>query len=160
MFDINIRAASLRDLDGVYQVFLLSDTLHRQVHPEIFQQTLEPETTKEYLISAIKSKDAALFIAEHRDEIVGGILAWVCHTPNNPVFVPRKYLNIENLIVAQGFRRQGIGKALMEHIQHWSEERGIEQIQLTVWDFNQAAREFYKNLGYLTLHCQMRKDLT
>jgi ribosomal protein S18 acetylase RimI-like enzyme len=160
MFALKIRTASPSDLDGVYQVFLLSDNLHRQAHPEIFQQTHEPESTKEYLINAIKSEDAAVLIAEHHGEIIGGILAWVRQTPNNPVFVPRTYLNIDNLVVAQEFRRQGVGSALMEHIQHWSEERGIEQIQLNVWDFNKAAHEFYKNLGYLTLHCQMRKDLT
>ena len=55
---------------------------------------------------------------------------------------------------------QGIGKALMEHIHLWAEERGLKQIQLTVWDFNKGAQEFYKNLGYEMLHHRMRKELT
>ena len=160
MLAFEIHTASPSDLEGVYQVFLLSDNLHRQAHPEIFQQAFEPKSTKEYLMNAILSKDAVVFVATHHREIIGGILAWVHHTPDNPAFVPRTYLNIDNLVVAQEFRRQGVGRALMEHMHQWSQARGIEQIQLTVWDFNQSAHQFYKDLGYITLHCQMRKDLT
>jgi ribosomal protein S18 acetylase RimI-like enzyme len=160
MFVYKIRAALPQDLEGVYQVFLLSDNLHRQAHPEIFQNSFDPKSTKGYLLSTIKSEDAVVLVAEYRGEIIGGLLAWIRHTLYSPALVPQTYLNIDNLVVTQEFRRQGIGRAPMEHIQHWSEERGIEQIQLTVWGFNQAAHEFYKNLGYLTLHYLMRKDLT
>ena len=56
-------------------------------------------------------------------------------------------------------RRMGVGKALMERVNQWAKERELESVQLTVWDFNQGAIEFYKALGYdtvrLTMACKL-----
>lgn len=160
MPDYEIRTALLQDLESVYQVFSLADTQHRLAHPEIFQEISDPKDTKDYFLSSIKSRDAVIFLAENCGEIIGGVLAWVRQTPEISIMVPRTYVSIENLVVVNAFRRQGVGKALMEHIHLWSKERGIKQIQLTVWDFNKSAQEFYQNLGYEMLHHRMRKELT
>lgn len=160
MSDYEIRAALPADLEGVYAVFSLADNLHHQAHPEIFQETSDPKDTKDYLLTSIRSKDAVVFVAEDHCEIIGGILVWVRQTPEISVLVPHTYVSIENLVVADAFRRQGVGKALIEHIHLWAAERGLQQVQLTVWDFNKSAQEFYKNLGYEILHHRMRKVLT
>ena len=154
-----LRKAAKRDLESAYHIFSFADTQHRKAHPEIFQKTFDPKDMKDYLLSCIKSKDAAVFVAENYGQIIGGILAWVRQTPNNSALVPRIYLHVEKLVVAQAFRRLGVGRALMEHIQLWAEEHGLEHIELTVWDFNQDAQEFYNNLGYEMLHHRMRKEL-
>ena len=160
MSNYEIRIALPQDLQGVYKIFSLADTQHRQAHPEFFRETPDPKDTKDFLLSSIRSKDAVVFVAEDCEQIIGGILAWVRQTPDRSVLVPRTYVSIENLVVANAFRHHGIGKALMEQIHLWSEEHGIQQIQLTVWDFNKCAQEFYKNLGYEMLNHRMRKELT
>jgi len=160
MSEYILRKAVQLDLEDVYKIFNLADAQHRLAHPEIFKQFYDPQDTKDYLLTSIKSKDAVVFLAEYRSEIIGGILAWVRQTPEISVLIPRTYVSIENLVVAKTFRHQGVGKSLMEHIHLWSKERGIQKIQLTVWDFNDSAQEFYKNLGYQMLHHRMRKDLT
>ena len=81
MSDYEIRIALPADLEGVYTIFSLADDLHRQAHPEIFQEISDPKDTKDYLLTSIRSKDAVVFVAEDRGEIIGGILAWVRQTP-------------------------------------------------------------------------------
>jgi GNAT superfamily N-acetyltransferase len=154
-----IREAVPKDLEGVFNIFSLADDQHRQAHPEIFQQSFDPKDTKDYLLSSIQSKDAVIFLALNRSDIIGAILASVHQTPEVSVLIPDTYVNIEKLVVVENIRRQGVGKALMERVHCWSKNRGIQQIQLTVWDFNKSAREFYNNLGYQMLHQRMRKQL-
>jgi GNAT superfamily N-acetyltransferase len=151
--------AVLQDLEGVYNLLSQTDSQYRQAHPEIFQQAFDPGDTKDYLLSNIKSKDAVIILALVRDDIIGAILAWGRKTPEISILLPNTFVIIENLVVDEPFRRQGIGKALLEQVHLWSKSHGTEQIQFTVWDFNQAAHEFNKKMGYSTLHHLMRKDL-
>ena len=159
MPDYIVRKAIPSDLEGVYAVFSLADKLHRQKHPEIFKKAATPAGIKDYLLASIRAEDAAVIVAKSRGEIIGSIIAWVRQTPENPVLVQHTFLSVENLVVVETFRQQGVGKALMEHIHLWSEELGIKQIQLTVWDFNESAQTFYKQFGYEMLHHRMRKEL-
>ncbi len=154
-----IRAAEPMDLDAVYAVFSLADTLHRQAHPEIFKEASDSADIKDYLLAGIQSEDAAVFVAEAQSGIMGAVIVSTRRTPEYSLLVQRTFVSVENLVVAEAFRQQGVGAALMERIHFWAKERGLNQIQLTVWDFNARALAFYSKLGYEILHHQMRKEL-
>jgi ribosomal protein S18 acetylase RimI-like enzyme len=155
-----IREAQLQDLEGIYAVFSLVDTLHCQAHPEIFQKAANPDDIKDFLLAGIQAEESVVFVAEDAGEIIGAINAWIRLTPEIPVLVERTYVSVENLVVAERYRQQGIGQALMEQIHFWAQAHGLREIQLTVWDFNQGAVEFYEKLGYQMLHHRMRKVLS
>ena len=154
-----IRAAEPMDLEAVYAVFSLADTLHREAHPEVFKEASDPADIKDYLSAGIQSEDAAVFVADDQDKIIGAVIASIRQTPDISLLVQRTFVSVENLVVAEESRQQGIGLALMERIHLWAAERGLKQIQLTVWDFNEAAQAFYKKLGYEMLHHRMAKEL-
>ena len=159
MPDYRIRAAQPRDLEGVYVIFSLADQLHRQAHPEIFKEADDPDDIKDYLLTSIQAGEAALFVAENEAGILGAVIAWERQAPEIPMLVPRRYLSVDNLVVAEGFRRLGVGEALMERVHLWAKDRGLKEVQLTVWDFNEGARAFYQRLDYEMLHHRMRKEL-
>jgi ribosomal protein S18 acetylase RimI-like enzyme len=159
MSDYQIRQAMPSDLDGVYAVFKLADKLHRDAHPEVFREPENPNDVKDYLLSAIRDAETVVFIAEVQDEIAGAVLAGVRHSPEISLLVQQTYLSVENLVVAEKYRGQGIGKALIAQVHHWAQALEIKYIQLTVWDFNQGAIAFYEKLGYQMLHHRMRKEL-
>lgn len=154
-----IREARPGDLEGVYATLSLADQMHRHAHPEIFREVERPAKVKEYLLTSIRAEDAVIFIAEDGGEIIGAILAWVHQPRDIPVLIPRGLVSVDNLVVAEPYRNQGVGQALMERVYLWAEARGLKQIQLTVWDFNQGAVEFYEKLGFEMLHHRMRKEL-
>jgi len=154
-----IRKARPQDLAKVYAVFSLADDLHRRAHPEIFQEVADPAGMMEYLLSCIKAREAAVFLAEEDDEIIGAILAWVHQSAEVSVLVKRAYVSVDNLIVVEKYRRHGVGRALMDQIYLWAQAHGVTDIQLTVWDFNREALAFYEKLGYQMLHQRMRKEL-
>jgi ribosomal protein S18 acetylase RimI-like enzyme len=67
---------------------------------------------------------------------------------------------IDNLAVRKGFRRAGIGRALMEKAHEWALAKGVDIIELNVWEFNQGAIEFYHGLGYETASRKMSRRLS
>ena len=59
--------------------------------------------------------------------------------------VPGMYL--EDLFVEAGFRRQGLGEALLAHLAKLAVERGYGRLEWSVLDWNELAIGFYKKLG-------------
>lgn len=70
-----------------------------------------------------------------------------------------RHPNIFLLYVDPNYRRQGIGKALMESAQTWAKEHGYTQIGLQVFTNNQPAIELYQQLGYQPRSISMMLEL-
>ncbi|HVM96391.1 MAG TPA: GNAT family N-acetyltransferase [Candidatus Acidoferrales bacterium] len=80
-----------------------------------------------------------LLLARSDDEVIGFALS-------GPGFLCGEYLKI--LAVDSAYHRQGVGRALMSEL----ERRAFAtwpNVYLCVTDFNQPARRFYANLGYV-----------
>lgn len=54
---------------------------------------------------------------------------------------------LEDLIVTESLRRNGIGKLLIERLIQEAKDKGFKRIVWQVLDWNQPAIDFYKTLG-------------
>jgi GNAT superfamily N-acetyltransferase len=63
------------------------------------------------------------------------------------------------IYVDPAHRRQGIGRALMQHAETWSKEQGYIQIGLQVFTDNQPAIDLYQQLGYRATSISMIRSL-
>lgn len=70
---------------------------------------------------------------------------------------PRAY--VVELYVSHAFRRQGVGRTLMEAAEAWALEHGLHRIALNVAAHNTAARNLYESLGYQVDALRMSKSL-
>jgi len=154
-----IRKAAVPDLEAVYALFNQADRLHRQAHPEIFREAADPKEIKAYLRAELHDQDTAIFAAQEQGELVGVVLARLQQTSDNPLLVRRRYVSVENLVVAEEHRQRGIGQALMEQVHQWAKAQDVQAVYLTVWEFNQNAQALYRKLGYEMLHHRMRKEI-
>ncbi len=57
---------------------------------------------------------------------------------------------LEDLVVAAGFRHQGIGSKLLAETVNWAECQGLKRLQLLADKNNLSALGFYKNQGWLS----------
>lgn len=161
-----IRKADLGDLESLLPVYEEGDRFHREALPHIFKKPEDTPHIKEYLASLIANPMARVFLAvrtentaSQANHIIGLLIALIRQTPELAIFVPRRYVMIDNLIVASEFRRQGAGEALMEAAEEWACTEGAREIELNVWEFNQNAILFYDHLGYETGARRMFKKL-
>jgi ribosomal protein S18 acetylase RimI-like enzyme len=154
---IAIRAATAQDYDDLCALIDEVDALHRDNLGHLFQKPGGPIRDKDYILGLIADEDVGLFVAEAVGVVIGLVHVAVCESPPIPIFVPRRYAVVENLVVGQGFRQAGVGRALMEQAHQWAGAQGAAEVELTVYDFNEAARAFYESLGYETRSRHMCK---
>lgn len=159
MKQFTVREAKPLDIEGVYTVFAETQLLHQIAHPEIYQAPKSIKPILDYLKESVLDPNSVIFIAEGSDEILGAIHCRIQNSSENPVLTPRKYALIENIAVAAAHRRRGIGEALMKRTEQWAKSLGARSIELTVWDFNQVAKDFYRQLDYRSIHQRMAKEL-
>jgi ribosomal protein S18 acetylase RimI-like enzyme len=155
----HIREAVPSDYEDLCVLFDQVDALHRAHLPWIFQQPAGPARDEAYVHHLIADPSAGLFVAQVEDRLAGLVCVMLREPPEIPLFVPRRYAVVEDLVVQAAFRRAGIGRALMEHAQRWAVAQGTGSIELGVWEFNQDAIEFYRALGYDTVSRRMSKRL-
>ncbi len=156
---ITIRHAVSEDIPGLYRLFSTVDQMHREAHPEIFKQVEFPDEIKEYYQSCITEPDASIILAEESNKIIGGLICTLKTTPNVPILVPRKYACIDNIAVSGPYQQHGVGRDLIETAQRWAFQRGASMVELSVWEFNQDAANFYQKLGFRTFRRRMVKDI-
>jgi GNAT superfamily N-acetyltransferase len=155
---VDIRPAILTDYEPICKLMAQVDALHRNAHPDRFRET-QPAIGKAVLQSWIDDTDKHIWVAEGNAGIVGLMMFTVRQAPDVPIFVSRTFIQVETLVVDERQQRRGIGRALMEAVHQWGREHLISDIELVVWEFNEAAMAFYRHLGYEILHCRMHQKL-
>ena len=62
-------------------------------------------------------------------------------------FLARPSLYLEDLFVLPGYRKRGIGKALLRHCVRTAHERGFGRLEWSCLDWNTNAQAMYESLG-------------
>jgi GNAT superfamily N-acetyltransferase len=60
----------------------------------------------------------------------------------------RPWAIVENVVVAEAHRRQGVGRALMQSAMQSARQAGCYKVQLTSAKHRGEAHEFYRSLGF------------
>jgi len=157
--EIIIRSAVEADYGKVCRLLEEVDRLHLQRLPAIYRRSDGPVREWEYFAGLLEDENVGLFLAELAGELVGLIHVLVAQARELPLLVPRHFAVIDNLVVTEHARRQGIGSLLIEQAECWARERGLTTIELTVYEFNQGAIALYEKAGYETLLRRMSKKL-
>jgi ribosomal protein S18 acetylase RimI-like enzyme len=102
------------------------------------------ESVRERLVELIEEPRARVLVAEDGG-IVGAASLWIKPDLAHGDTV----VEVPTLVVAEGSRREGVGKLLMEEVRRLASENGADLIELVATTQNVAAREFYRSLGFV-----------
>jgi len=150
-----IRRAVAADLDAIGALLEEVDELHRRALPWLFRRVGGPEQTA-FRDASVSNSDHAAFLAVAPDGSFAGVLyAFLRPPPRAPIVVPAVVVELDTLAVKTGFRRQGIGRQLVNAALAWGSLAGATRTELGVFDFNAPARAFWASLGFQVLSYRM-----
>ena len=97
------------------------------------------------LVELLEEPRARVLVAEDEGAVVGVASLWIKPDLAHGDTV----IEVPTLVVAEGSRREGVGKLLMEEVQRQGAENAADLIELVATTQNVAAREFYRALGFV-----------
>ena len=155
MKNLIIREATDDDFEKIAGIFAEELDHHITLLPERFQLA-DPIITSAWYHNLINNPGKLLFVADLGGNVVGLLLLELKSSPDDPIFKPRVYASVEEVAVCERFRRQGIGRRLMDHALEWAIQLEADEIELEVWEGNLGAIALYQMLGYEVVRRKMR----
>lgn len=151
-----IRRAHLDDHAACCALLEQVDRLHREALPWMFREApREPRPAADFA-AMLDSPEAAVFVAD-AGSVVGVAMALLRSTPEHPLFQPRRYGLLDNLVIDAGWRGRGLGRALTAAFEDWALAQGAAWLEVNVYTFNADASGAYASMGYAPLSQRLRK---
>jgi len=141
-----IRHAKIEDLDSIFELLSQVLTIHHEIRPDIFKE-IGTKYTRDELIKIIENENTPIFVFEENGKILGHIFCQIRIKEERPCTYPKKTIFIDDLVVDEKSRGKGVGTALYEFVKEFGRENKFDNILLDVWEGNDKAKDFYKNLG-------------
>lgn len=98
------------------------------------------------IASAFENPAYEMLVAEEDGEILG--YGCTCTTLDT--------CDLENVLVAEEYRRGGVGRAILNALLDNAKERGAEKVFLEVRVSNSAALRLYLSCGFVGVHARTR----
>jgi GNAT superfamily N-acetyltransferase len=154
-----IRRAEARDLQAVGR---LGARLLRDHHEFDRLRFMAPRGNTEdgyawFLGTQLQRDDAAVFVAERDAQVVGYVYAGI--EPQSWKELREEAGFIHDVYVDDTARRCGVATALVEAAATWLAERGMPRIVLWTAAPNEAARCFFKRLGFRHTMTEMTREI-
>lgn len=138
-FQVTIRSAERSDVEAM--TALIAELFELE---EDFQADADRQHTALGLL--LESNRAIVLVAEIESKTVGMCSGQILISTaeGGPALL------VEDVVVQQEFKRQGIGKKLLESLADAASKKGISRLQLLADRNNSAALNFYSTTGWHT----------
>ena len=137
--NIKIRKANIDDIDkGLLDVFIEGYKFHQKGRPDIFAN-LNDEILKADLISNFERLETIVILV---DETIVGYLSYFIKNGH------AKKLDVDQLVILEKYRNQGLGKKLMEEVKNIALKNNCVRLELNCWLFNDNAINMYEHIGF------------
>jgi ribosomal protein S18 acetylase RimI-like enzyme len=140
-----IRRAEIKDIPGIIELLHQVDMVHHVLRPDLFK----PYTTKynEQELEALIDDDSKPIFVFDDGAILGHAFCMITEVKGDKLLEDIKTLYIDDICVDEKARGKHVGKALYEYVRDYAASIGCNNITLNVWEGNDAALNFYKNMG-------------
>jgi ribosomal protein S18 acetylase RimI-like enzyme len=142
-----IRTAALGDeaLLAVLNGFV--HELHVANRPEHFRPT-RVEHVSAWFRSLLQKPAVLIWIAEEDGVPVGYVSALLHEREENPFCSARRWCEIDQIAVDDKWRRRGIARTLVQTALAEVRRRGIREVEMSSWSFNETAHHAFRRLGF------------
>ena len=140
-----IRRAGKEDIQRIIELLHQVNMVHHVLRPDLFK----PHTTKynEQELKSMLSDDTKPIFVYIDEDVLGYAFCQITEVRGNQLLEDIKTLYIDDICVDEQARGRHVGKALYEYVRNYAKAIGCNNITLNVWEGNEPAWCFYKNMG-------------
>lgn len=159
MAEGSLRRAGVDDVVSVARLNQHVHVLHVDAEPEVFRP-MSPEEAERFFASYLDDASHLFYVwMNPADEAVGYIWAEHQESPASPFKKQRQTVYIHQIAVDPQVRGHGVGQALVAAVEEEARRRGVSQLGVDHWTFNESAEAFFESLGFEPYNVRMRRDL-
>ena len=140
-----IRKAQTNDIPRIIELLHQVNMVHHVKRPDLFK----PYTTKyneQELEALLNVSNKPIFVYDDGD-VRGYAFCQITEVKNDQLLQDIKTLYIDDICVDETERGKHIGKAIYEYVRDYAQSIGCYNITLNVWEGNEPAICFYRNMG-------------
>ena len=140
-----IRKAEKRDIPSIIELLHQVNMVHHVLRPDLFK----PYTTKynEQELEALIGEDSKPIFVYEDGKVLGHAFCMITEVKDDKLLQDIKTLYIDDICVDEKARGKHVGNALYEYVRDYAQSIGCNNFTLNVWDGNDAAINFYRNMG-------------
>ena len=153
-----IRKAKEEDMEQINNLLYQVHKVHSDARPDLFKEGGKKYNDKE-LKDIINDSEKPIFVYELDGKIGGYAFCILINHKNENSLCDYKSLYIDDLCVDKNCRGKGIGKTLYDYVLEYAKSIGCYNLTLNVWEGNDSAMRFYKNIGLKIQKIGMEKIL-
>ncbi len=139
----SIRQAKVEDIDGLIELYGLSDDYHYQGDSSYFCKPPQPPRTVKYIKDTINHPLKVIFVLEKGKELLGfqetniHDFAEVSHT------YPRRTAFVVTVFLKEEIRGMGVGEKIFDVGIDWAKTMGVHEVTGDVFSFNQDSLNYF-----------------
>lgn len=141
-----IRKANKNDIQRIIELLHQVNMVHYEIRPDLFK----PNTTKyneQELADMLDDDGKPIFVNEVEGMVLGYAFCQITEVKDHLLLQDVKTMYIDDICVDENARGKHVGRALYEFARDYAKSIGCHNITLNVWEGNDAAWCFYKNMG-------------
>ena len=144
---MSITIVELKDANIITMLNKTVQNLHYEKYPEYFK-AYDYQAIRKAIEELLVQDNWYSYVAYDDNTPIGYILFYVKEYKENPFRYSYKGIHIDQLSVIKEYQNKGIGSLLMKKAEDKGKENNVSQIELTYWEKNTEAKEFYEKKGF------------
>lgn len=146
---MEIRTATIKDLDDLAVLFIEGYNYHKEGRKDIFLDKDEIKL-KDELQKELEKEDVHILMLIDNNKVLGYM---------NYEIKKRSNLWINEIIITKDYRGRGYSRLLIDKAFEVAREKGLKRVELDCWSFNQNAIDMYKYLGFNEQRVTLEKEV-
>jgi len=144
--NVKIRQAEILDLPNLKSLWIEFMEYHESLGQKYrFFPDDWPNVINRFT-HALQKEQSVIFIAELDKKVIGYVFGFIFD--NFPGYYPNEVAFINDFIVSQKMRKQGVGTNLLKSIEQWFHQQEKKIVQLYVASPNTDGFQFWQNQGF------------
>lgn len=155
-----IRTYTRHDVPGLRNCVMALQEYERTIDPRLLEPEDMADRYLEHVMARCREANGRIFVAEHDGETVGFVVVLAEEWSAEPDEPPGTYALVSDLAVLEPWRRQGIGRALLEQAESFARNAGATEIRVNVLAGNRSAAKLYEQIGFTPYLMVLSKELS